>query len=66
VNLTNIPLTLTSNLTTPIAPKTCVKWKRSNVFTLVLEVIDNENIIDVMEPMNVTLMEIENCPNNVH
>jgi hypothetical protein len=34
----------------------------------VLEVIDknNENIVDVMEPMNFPLMEIEKCHNKIH
>jgi hypothetical protein len=49
--------TITSHPTTPVAFESIgIKHKRSNIFSLIIEVIKNNNksIIETMEHMNVT------------
>jgi hypothetical protein len=69
LNLINIPLTPTSNSTILITPTSIsVKWKWSNVFTFVLEGANKNNkiMVDVMECISVTHLEIEKCCNKIH
>jgi hypothetical protein len=56
------PLVFTNKLTIPLAPKnTCVKHKRPNVFSPILEALDKNNkmFVDAMECISVTQLKIE-------
>jgi hypothetical protein len=57
-----------SHPTTLVAfESTRIKHKRSNVFSMIIETTNNNNksIIQMMEHMNVTQLEIKKCHNKI-
>jgi len=63
----NAPV-IASHPTTPITfESTKIKRKRSNIFSLIIKVTKNNNksIIETMEHMNITQLEIEKYHNKV-
>jgi 23S rRNA G2069 N7-methylase RlmK/C1962 C5-methylase RlmI len=65
---TTTPLALANKLKIPLEPRTtCVKHKRSNVFSLVLEALDKNSIVfvDAMERINVMQLKIEKHHNKI-
>jgi hypothetical protein len=60
--------TITSHPTTPVTFESIgIKHKRSKIFSPIIEVIKNNNksIIETMEYMNVTQLDIKKCHKKV-
>jgi hypothetical protein len=60
--------TTSSHPTTPMAFESIrIKHKRLNIFSPIIEVINNNNksIIETMEHMNITQLDIKKCHNKV-
>jgi len=63
----NAPTTASHPTTLVAFESIGIKHKRSNVFSLIIEVIKNNNksIVETMEHMNITQLDIKKCHNKV-